>query len=42
MKHLANNMLRSKNMLALLQAMNFRLEDSELICLDEHVVLRPG
>ncbi|QMT61530.1 vWA domain-containing protein [Legionella sp. PC997] len=41
MKHLANNMLRTKNMLELLNAMGVHLDNTEVVCHDERVVFHP-
>ncbi|ASQ45590.1 hypothetical protein clem_05170 [Legionella clemsonensis] len=40
MKHLANNALRTKNMIELLQAMSLNLDNTQINCMDERVVLR--
>ncbi|MCW8445539.1 VWA domain-containing protein [Fluoribacter gormanii] len=38
MKHLANNMLRTKNMVGLLSAMGVHIDDTKVVCHDERVV----
>ncbi|WP_454782178.1 VWA domain-containing protein [Legionella sp. WA2022007384] len=38
MKHLVNNMLRTKNMVELLHAMGVHLDDTKVVCHDERVV----
>lgn len=42
MKHLVNNVLRTKNMEALLSAMGIPLENTKLACKDERVIFSPG
>jgi len=42
MKHLVNNVLRTKNMEALLSAMGIPLENTKVACKDERVIFSPG
>ncbi|MGC1181971.1 VWA domain-containing protein [Legionella sp.] len=41
MNHLVNNELRTKNMVELLSAMGIHLENTELVCKDELIILSP-